>query len=748
MNTTNTTIFRRIAAWLCVLVPACCLTKATAMQQSRTPAAIPHSSDSAQTRSVDKRRTNETVPDARLRPVLVESVRQTTTDVATQRVAEITPVEMARLRGQTLGDVLKTLPGITLLQTGPSIAKPVVRGLHSQRVLVVNAGVQQEGQQWGAEHAPEIDPFAPAKIEVLRGAAGVEYGAGAIGGAIRIVPRTLPHETDVRGEANINLFSNNMQGAASVMAEGAGIGAVLPPNFSWRVQGSARKAGDARTAEYVLGNTGFTELNGSMMLGYSAERFSVQAYYALFTTELGIFRGSHIGNASDLLRAIERGRPFVDYSFSYDIRPPKQQITHDLWSVKASYDAPSLGIFELQYGWQQNNRSEFDAHNARIGDSALLPLFLSRPAMGLQLTTYSLDVKFKHKPAHGFSGVLGVSGMTQGNVRTGRVFLIPNFRAITGGVYAIENYAAGNWILNAGARVDGRFVRVFSIDSQNIPDTTQVFTGVSGAFGALWYPAGAQNPAWSISCNVGSAWRAPSVNEQFSNDVHHGTAQFEIGDAALQPERSYSADVTLNYAGSVVQAELSAYINALDNFIILMPDIANPTVTIRGTFPTFRYRQTQALMRGIDGKCDVRLTESLSVGASLSMIRGDNVSTNEPLIFMPADRARVLVRVAVPNMPTGNTMLCEVASTFVRRQDRFPVNADYAPPPAGYVLFDATLSAEIAAWSAPVRISLSAYNLLNTGYRDYLSRYRYFADDLGRNIVLRFALPFGVAVAE
>ena len=95
---------------------------------------------------------------------------------ATLSVSRLEPKEVEELRGQTLGETLKHLPGVTTLTTGPSIAKPVIRGLHSQRVLVLNAGVPQEGQQWGGEHAPEIDPFAPVRIEVVRGARVAWFG--------------------------------------------------------------------------------------------------------------------------------------------------------------------------------------------------------------------------------------------------------------------------------------------------------------------------------------------------------------------------------------------------------------------------------------------------------------------------------------------------------------------------------------------------------------------------------------------
>jgi ABC-2 type transport system permease protein len=258
----------------------------------------------------------------RLGTARVETERLAAENMPTQNVTTVSGQELERSRGQTLGESLQNVAGITLLQTGASIAKPVIRGLHSQRVIVVNAGVQQEGQQWGAEHAPEIDPFAAQRIEVVRGAAGVEYGAGAIGGVIRVEPRHIPHGDWFGGEAQMALFSNNSQGALSLALEGGKIDIgekntllnSLGNGFGWRVQGSARKAGDSRAPNYVIGNTGFQEINGSAAFGYTGEKLSIEAYYSLFTTELGIFRGSHIGNLNDVLRAIEAGRPHTGNS--------------------------------------------------------------------------------------------------------------------------------------------------------------------------------------------------------------------------------------------------------------------------------------------------------------------------------------------------------------------------------------------------------------------------------------------------
>ncbi|MEL6616391.1 MAG: TonB-dependent receptor, partial [Bacteroidota bacterium] len=124
-------------------------------------------------------------------------------------------------RGQTLAETLESLNGVTTLSTGPTIGKPVVRGLHSDRVLLLENGVRQEGQQWGGEHAPEIDPFAAGRIEVIKGAAGVEYGAGAIGGVVRLDDEDLPTAPGVAGRLSLQAFANSGQGAGSLLLEGA-----------------------------------------------------------------------------------------------------------------------------------------------------------------------------------------------------------------------------------------------------------------------------------------------------------------------------------------------------------------------------------------------------------------------------------------------------------------------------------------------------------------------------------------------
>jgi iron complex outermembrane receptor protein len=125
------------------------------------------------------------------------------------------------------------------------------------------------------------------------------------------------------------------------------------------------------------------------------------------------------------------------------------------------------------------------------------------------------------------------------------------------------------------------------------------------------------NEVWSANFNFGSGWRPPSVNELYSYGVHHGTAQFEIGDRDLTPERSYSIDMTLKNRSEVSNAEIGLYVNSMKGFIFAFPSL-QPTLTLRGIFPTMIYQQSDVLIRGIDASYDHLFSDDVRVGTSVS----------------------------------------------------------------------------------------------------------------------------------
>src|ERR1700748_828948 len=121
--------------------------------------------------------------------------------------------QLEETRGLSLGESLKTIAGVNSLQTGPSISKPVIHGVYSNRILILNNGVRQEGQNWGNDHAPEIDPFVATKLSVIKGPASIRYGSDAIGGVILVDPREMRTAPGVDGEVNLVGMTNGRVGA-------------------------------------------------------------------------------------------------------------------------------------------------------------------------------------------------------------------------------------------------------------------------------------------------------------------------------------------------------------------------------------------------------------------------------------------------------------------------------------------------------------------------------------------------------
>jgi iron complex outermembrane recepter protein len=635
-------------------------------------------------------------------------------------------------RGLTLSDQLKQLPGVSLLSTGPTVTKPVIRGLHSNRLVTLNNGVRQEGQQWGNDHGTEIDPFAPARIEVIKGASSVEYGAEAIGGVVKISPREFKNDKGINGELQLMGASNNGLGAGSLLLEGAHFST---HRLSWRVQGTFRKAGDSRTPDYVMSNTGFEETDGSYALHYAYKGFHAELSQSYFSTALGILRASHIGNTTDLLTTIANGKPAYTAPFTYKIDKPKQEVDHVISALKLYYEFRPGAKIQLLLSRQTNERKEFD----RPPRWATSQLYTETPAYYLTLTTHQAEIKFEHARWNNIKGQWGVSYMNQGNYSEGLQPIIPNFRAHTAGAYLIEKWNKGRWMAESGIRYDLRQQSKYSIVQNEIQRDNKSFGNATFATGASFL----FNRFVKVQGNLSSAWRPPSINELYSYGLHGGTASFEVGNSELKPERSYNSELALEIRHEQWTIDLSAYRNRIDNFIYKVP-LPEPTITIRGAFPQFRFVQDDALLQG----ADLDLKRSYGVhyytGLNASYLHAQNLSQNTPLIFMPANRTRITAGYENGKWRKLSGIFANVQYSYVAHQGRYPKQMDYIDPPPAYQLVDVNLGFEIYIGKQPLRWGLSVYNLFDTSYRDYLSRFRYYTLDPGRNVMLRLAVPFNI----
>uniref|UniRef100_UPI0040484786 TonB-dependent receptor n=1 Tax=Algoriphagus sp. TaxID=1872435 RepID=UPI0040484786 len=664
-----------------------------------------------------------------------ESVALGTVDVHGHREAVQTTTAVSTLygeallqsRGESLGESLKRVAGVSTFSTGNTISKPVIHGLHSNRILILNNGIRLEGQQWGAEHAPEIDPFLADELTVIKGAETVRYGPEAMGGVILVNPPALP--TSKKYATELNLVGNSNGGAGNVAVSHAG-GSGKYPGLGYRIQGATRRAGNIQTPTYNQGNTGMSEASLSGALGYSSPKIGTEAYYSFFTTELGILRDAHTGNLSDLLAIIENGAPFAQADFTYTINNPKQVVTHHLAKLKAHYHLNPYWKLNFQYGFQQNNRQEFDRRRGELN---------TRPSLDLELFTNTAELILEHNLKSQWTGSMGIHLIQQANSNvpgTGVTPLIPNYDLLNGGVFVMEKYLKGALELEAGLRYDYRTVSAARYVGKDLQEATMTYQNGSLFFGGRYQI----NSNWSFTSNLGTAWRPPNVNELFSQGLHHGAAAVELGDANLDSEKSLKWVNGLEYEGKRSTLELTAYANQIRDYIYLNPT-GETFVSLRGTFNVYEYLQANAFFYGLDISGTYSFSEQMNGYAKGSIIRAKNTQSDTFFPFIPSDRMDWGLSYSLGENPDKGKNRITISNVLVAKQHREP-EFDLAPAPPAYALINLGYSKKLKLFKNTLSLSLQVNNLLNSEFKEYMNRFRYFTADMGRNFQLKFNYQF------
>lgn len=635
--------------------------------------------------------------------------------------AELEARTLQRSTGRSLGEMLSQLPGVTALQTGPTIFKPVIHGLHSNRLLILKDGLRLESQQWGLDHAPEIDPNGASRISVVKGAAAVLYGADAVAGVVLVESDALPTDRSMSGEVRLSGIDNGRQGAlAATITQGLGRG------YGLCINAGIRRAGDAKAAEYSLTNTGLSEVNIGIDAGYQKGLQHLRASYQLFQSELGILRSAHIGNLTDLLNALERDRPLIIEDFSYNIQSPKQEVLHHTVRLSGQTHSEKFGVLNGLYAIQWNAREEFDIR--RGGRDNI-------PALDLQLQSHTGLVSLAHHNIGRLRGKVSLHWTFQQNSNqpgTGVRPLIPNYTKYVLAISWVEKWAKDRVEIEAGLRYEYVSLQVKRIDAQNrLVKPKFQFHNVSASTG-IRYTFAETIEGFS---HFGLTHRAPQVNELFSEGLHHGAAAIEEGDTSLVSEKAIKWVTGTEIRRQTWQFNASVFIQYIDDFIYLQPT-GEPRLTIRGAFPVFLYVQDDVRLLGAEAMLQVSLIKQLQWRSEFSLVRARHLSSEEGLIGIPADRMRQTLL-----WQSGEHVFdAEVAVEYVWKQTRVADESDYAPAPDGYTLVSAGAGMDII--KSRLHLHLTVRNLLNASYREYLNRLRYYADDTGRSIELRLRYVF------
>ncbi|MEH6679247.1 MAG: TonB-dependent receptor [Sediminicola sp.] len=683
------------------------------------------------------------------------------TKTATLLEKGISQKELERFSSGSLGDALNGLSGVSSLNTGNTVVKPMINGLHSSRVVIVNNGVRMEDQEWGSEHAPNVDINSVGSLTLIKGAGALQYGGDAIGGVVVAEPQLIMAKDSLYGKTLLTAASNGRGTTLSTQLTKSG-----QNGWFGSVQASLKRMGDFESPDYVLSNTGVQGINASVRVGVKRFDSGIEGFYSFFRNEIGILRASHLGGAEDQVRAINSGQPLVIEDFTYALDAPRQEVDHHLARLSAYKRVEGLGKVQVQYDFQRNTRLEYDI---RRGDDA------NKASLDLQLDTHTLMLDLNGTLAETIDFKTGLMGSFQKNFAdpaTGVRRLIPDYDKYDLGVYGVVDYDLNDKLkLELGARYDHTFMDVYKFYRTSFwesrgydelfPDIVveesqnQVLTNPQLTFHNISATAGATydlGDAYQVFLNLSLASRAPNPSELFSEGLHHSASRVELGDLRFTSEVAHKISLSLERKSENFSFSINPFFNAIDNFVVMEPTEVQQT--IRGNFQVWEYRQTRARLMGVDIDASLPLTENLAYRNQFSLVKGADLSRDQPLILMPPVN---LKNELIYQHPGFHDLRLSLQSEYVFEQNEFPDNnfevflpesqtfemVDISTPPAAYHLlnFKSDVSFDLPH-NATMGVGLSMTNLLNTSYRNYLNRLRYYADDLGRNVLLRLTIDY------
>jgi len=660
-------------------------------------------------------------------------------------------IDKIALLSTSVGDLTERISGISTLKTGSNISKPIVHGLHSNRVLVMNDGLRHAYQVWGDGHAPEIDPSHVNEIEVVKGAGTVKYGPEALGGVILYNSKRPILDQKLNGSFGSSYQTNGRAYSGQINLEQG------THRLAWNASGFGIKQADLKAPNYNLSNTGKIEKGGSFNTLFHLPKLEVEVSGSYLDQELGLLRGSLVGNLQDLQNAIERGMPSPTFKATYDIQNPKHETQHGLLKSKLLL---FLGdhVFKLQYGIQRNIRREFDVRRGELNE---------RPVIDLKLLSHTIETEWVQASRGKWSGHSGVQLFTQNSTNepgSNPINFVPDYTVLNVGAYAIQSLKFDESVLELGLRLDYQTLNVVdtirdvTIYSNNVNFTNATFTlGFSKEI----------NEKLSVFSNIGTAWRPPNVSELYSFGYHFSRIQFGLWRYNFEPQirtpltrvfdetdRSVPSERSLKWVSGIelnsskINGEFVFHINRINNYIYLRP--FGITTNVAGTFPYFIFSQTNALFLGSDWDIRFQHSKHLTSEAKISYVYAIETENKQAFIEIPPLNINYVLEYAKEKWRFG------LALDYMTEQWHAPLviepiefqNArveispdeifDFTKPPVNYLLFGAHANYQSKAFS----LELSIDNLLNTTYRSYTDRLRYFADAPGRNVSLTVEFDF------
>jgi len=466
----------------------------------------------------------------------------------------------------SLGETLAGLPGVDSTWFGPGASRPVIRGLGGDRIRVLTGGVGTiDASVVSPDHAVSLDPLLIDRIEIVRGPASLLYGGGAVGGVVNVIdgriPETLPPapltgRLELRGDT-----ASGERAGAAVFSGTAG-------RFAWRIDGFRRSSDDLRIPGYAetealraaeaaehgetleehdaelargrLPNTATETTGASLGLSYIGESGHLGFAYSGYNTLYGVPGHEHGGHHDE--EEHETGEEHGEEGVRIDLRQRRLDVQGETTQAFGPFSGARVKFGSADY-----------THRELEGDE-VGTTFHNRG--------YDGRAELLHSDLGGLAGAWGVQAGRSELAAIGAEAFLPTARSRTAAVFAFEEFKAGAFTPQFGARVERQ-----SIDVRDGSGRGRDDNALSLSAGTVWNLA----PDWTLGVSLTRTERAPNAQELYADGPHIGTGAYEIGDAGLAREKSLGVELNLRRRAGFVTGELSLFANKFQGFIYEQP---------------------------------------------------------------------------------------------------------------------------------------------------------------------------------
>ncbi len=667
-------------------------------------------------------------------------------------------------------DAIATQPGVSQITTGTGISKPVIRGLGYNRVVVVNDGIRQEGQQWGDEHGIEIDEFAVEKVEILKGPASLSYGSDAMAGVINMISAPTAPEGTIRGSVLGNYQTNNGLIGYSANMEGNQKGLI----WNLRYSGKQAHAYQNKYDGHVYGS-GFNENTFGGIVGLNKSWGYSHLHFSGYHLVPGIVEGERDSATGKFIREFAMNDSIVMDTIvpenemrSYKTGIPRQDIQHYKAVLNSNFIVGN-GYLKTTFGFQQNRRQEF-------GD------ILAPDQYGLYflLNTVNYDVRYLFPERNRLSMSTGVNGMQQSSQNKGEEFIVPQYSLFDIGGFFTMKKSYEKLDVSGGIRFDNRTINSdeLLLDTLGAPTNEEnpfhehkfkefrsSFSSVSGSIGFAYQ----FSEHVFTKANVSRGFRAPNIAELGANGEHEGTGRYEIGNHFLKPENSLQLDYALGINTHHVSAEADLFYNNISNFIYSAKlnsvfggdSVVDPSEPIS----TFKFTQGNAVLMGGEILVDIHPhpLDWLHFENSFAYVRAVQKNATDSTKYLPltpgpkfSSDLRADIKKISKRM---NNSYVKIGADNYFAQNKFYSAFGTETRTPGYTLINLGLGTEFVRKDKVLfSVYISINNLTNVAYQNHLSRLKYGAVNyvtgrrgvynMGRNMSFKVVVPFGLKKAK